>query len=207
MLAAQSAGLMLAEQVIPDEAAGAVVPAAFITGAAIAQMLDEISTDAAFDRLIATLVQDAGRTAMSVAGAVRPAVTGHVRYLNLPSCSRCVILAGRVYRYSDGFQRHPLCDCQMVLTTEEAGADLVSDPMEALERGLVRGLSQDDIAALELGADLGQVVNVRRKKAGLTTGSSVMSRGGRLTPAGIFRLASDRAEVIALLRRFGYITT
>jgi hypothetical protein len=34
---------------------------------------------------------------------------GYIRLLTPPSCARCVILAGRFYRWSDGFKRHPNC--------------------------------------------------------------------------------------------------
>jgi hypothetical protein len=47
---------------------------------------------------------------------------------------------------------------------------------------------------------------VRRKAAGLTVGSSVMVRAGRLTPQACLGLASDRTEALDLLRRYGYIT-
>jgi hypothetical protein len=34
---------------------------------------------------------------------------GWIRVLNPPSCSRCVLLAGRFYRWNEGFERHPNC--------------------------------------------------------------------------------------------------
>lgn len=200
------AARMLEEQGIASEALGRLSHAAFVSAAA-ADMLARVDSALAFDRLVGTLVQDAGRSAMSVATAIRPAVGGHVRYLNLPSCGRCAVLAGRVYRWSDGFQRHPLCDCQMVPTTQERATELVPDPMVAFERGQIRGLSQDDTRAIRDGADLGQVVNVRRRKAGLTDGGRVLTRAGRPTPAGIYRAANgDRDVAVDLLRRHGYIT-
>lgn len=196
----------LAEQGIAAATVARVVPAALLTAAVdVVGMVEAAATAQAFDRLVATLVNDAGRTAATVDIARRPAVTGHVRSLNLPSCSRCVVLAGRVYRHSEGFLRHPLCDCLMTPTTIAAGRDLVTDPADALERGMVRGLSKGDLDAIDAGADLGQVVNVRRKGAGVTVGSSVIERGGRLTPQGVMRVASDRPQQVELLRRFGYL--
>lgn len=59
------------------------------------------------DMAVQTLVADTGRAAVSVGMMARPAVTGYVRMLQLPSCSRCAILAGRWYRVLAGFQRHP----------------------------------------------------------------------------------------------------
>jgi hypothetical protein len=94
----------------------------------------------------------------------------------------------------------------MAPTTLRAGTDHTTNPARAFERGEVRGLSKADTEALQSGADMGQVVNVRRKQAGLTQGSSVLERGGRLTPAGITRVASDdKDEALVLLRRFGYV--
>jgi hypothetical protein len=64
---------MLAEQAI-DEAAQALLNSPAFTTAtdSFAAMLDTVSTDFEFDRLVASLVQDAGRAAESVATTVRP---------------------------------------------------------------------------------------------------------------------------------------
>ena len=64
---------------------------------------------ARFDRAVTTQIRDAGRAASSLAIAARPKVTGYVRMLVPPSCSRCAILAGKEYRWNQGFQRHPNC--------------------------------------------------------------------------------------------------
>lgn len=206
VLAESAASAMLAEQGIDAAASATLNPSAFVTeGRAVAGMVESAATNLAVDRVVATLVQDAGRSAMSVTSAVRPAVTGHVRYLNPPSCSRCAILAGRVYRWSQGFQRHPLCDCVMVPTSMAAGPGLISDPAVAFERGLIRGLSKADSKAIRDGADMGQVVNIQRKAAGLKEGTSVLMRGGRLTPAGVYRVTKSRDEAVALFARQGYV--
>lgn len=157
------------------------------------------------DRLVLALVMDASRTAATVDLGRRPRLTGYVRSLNAPSCSRCAVLAGRVYRYSTGFQRHPRCDCLMTPTVTSTGRNLVIDPMRAVRDGQVRGLSKGDMQALDAGADLNQVVNVRRESAGLVVGSSVFTRGNRLTPQGIARIASDRDEALELLKQHGYV--
>lgn len=205
-LSMQTLGSILAEQGI-DTAASAVVNAASLLTEprAVTGMLEAAANSAALVRVVETLVRDAGRTARAVDTATRPAVTGYVRSLRLPSCGRCVILAGRVYRWSDGFLRHPRCDC-LHTPVADAGPELITDPDTALRRGQVTGLSQGDLAAVRAGADLGQVVNVRRKAAGLTTGSSVMVRAGRLTPQACMSLASDRQQALQLLRRYGYVT-
>lgn len=205
-LAESSADLMLSEQGIDTTAVGSLNPTAFASnGASLTDMIEGLVDNTALDRLVSTLVSDAGRSGMGVAAAVRPAVTGHVRYLSPPSCSRCAVLAGRFYRWSSGFLRHPHCDCQMVPSNGHAAPGLTTDPIEAFKAGQVRGLSQADAQAIRDGADFGRVVNVRSSTAGLRP-SSVITRGDKLTPEGIYRVAAGRDEAIALLGKQGYIT-
>lgn len=199
---------MLTEQNVTAAPEAALNVLAFTTAQAdIEAMLAEIQSETQwqFDRLVASLVQDAGRAAQQVDATTRPRVA-HVRHLNLPSCSRCAVLAGRVYRYSDGFKRHPNCDCVMIPTTV-AAPDLTYDPNQLARDGQIRGLSRADLKALEDGADFGQVVNARLRSAGLTEAGEVLSRAGRPTPAGIYRATgNDRDKALDLLKRHGYIT-
>lgn len=195
---------MLAEQGIQVPPQGLVVPYAFATPPTTTEaMLTQAEVDWRFQRLVASLVQDAARAAQAVDIAARPHVQ-HVRHLNLPSCSRCAVLAGRVYRYSTGFQRHPGCDCVMIPVTV-ASPDLTYDPAQLARDGLATGLSKADLEALDAGADFNQIVNVRAKKAGLTEAGQVLDRAGRPTPAGIFRSAANRDEALSLLQQHGYI--
>lgn len=202
----QSVVEMLAEQDIASKAAALLDAAAFTTAVDdMVAMIEQAETDVAFERLVDSIVQDAGRATESVAVTVRPGIR-HVRYVNPPCCARCAILSGRVYRWSTGFQRHPGCDCTMVPTTV-AGLDRKT-PDELVAAGLVRGLSKADQRALSDGADLGQVVNVRSRKAGLLDSGQALRRGNRLTPAGIYSLAgNDQAKAIALLEANGYVRT
>lgn len=161
-----------------------------------------------FNRAVESVLQDTARAAQEVATAAlepeKPVTeVGWVRHLTLPSCSRCAVLAGRVYRFSQGFQRHPGCDCVMVPTV--IGSDAAYDLQELARSGQVTGLSKADRAALADGADFNQVVNVRNRSAGLAESGRVLERAGRPTPEGIFRMASDRAEALNLLTRFGYL--
>lgn len=205
-LALSSAAAMLLEQGIPTSTVARVAERALVTDVGdLRRIVLSIDTRSGVDRLVGTMVQDAARTATTVDIGRRPDVTAHVRMLNVPSCPRCAILAGRVYRWSTGFQRHPRCDCFMIPTTVAAGKPQILDPMEALRTGHIRGLSQADREAIDAGADLGRVVNVRRRQAGLSVGSSVMDRAGRPTPAGIMRSAKDREQATALLKRHGYL--
>ncbi|NNG36935.1 hypothetical protein [Nakamurella aerolata] len=167
-----------------------------------------------------TQVVDAGRAIESVESVVRPAVTGYVRMLRLPSCARCAILAGRFYRWSAGFQRHPRCDCVHVPASEDVAGDMRTDPAAAIRAGRVHGLSQADLKAIvEDGADPARVVNANK---GMGTGQVFGVPGIKTTAAGfvgkdkklirlrpesIYRLADgDRDEAMRLLRAHGYTT-
>lgn len=177
-----------------------------------------------------TAVQDAGRAADSVAMIARPAVDGYVRMLNLPSCARCVVLAGKFYKLNDGFLRHPRCDCRHVPSREDIAGDLRTDPVAAIKSGQVTGISRADRQAVDDGANVYQVINAQRglntadaygRRVKATTEATTKRgrfykgdvaagrdprRSPRLRPEAIYRLAQgDRAEALRLLRRFGYL--
>jgi len=59
----------------------------------------------------AQATRDTARDAVGIAQVADTRTAGWVRYLQTPSCGRCAILAGRFYTWSDGFKRHPACDC------------------------------------------------------------------------------------------------
>lgn len=205
VLAEKAVNQMLIEQEIDAAAEAALVSASFVSD--VDRMLESIeraTTEYEFESLVSSLVQDAGRAAESVAIASRPRI-GYARHLNLPSCSRCAVLAGRVYRYSTGFLRHPGCDCVMIPTTL-ANDQLTYDPVELAREGQVTGLSKADRQALADGADFGKVVNVRSAKAGLRESGSVLYRRGRMTPEAIYRqTGNDRDAALALLQSNGYL--
>lgn len=162
----------LREQHAPEGGAQ-VLPEAFTVSPAAPSVLEESQTRAQFDRIVSGLVADSGRSAMGAFTASRTQEIGNIRQLVAPSCSRCAVLAGRWYRWSDGFQRHPLCDCVMVPGTREVG---LYDPYAAFDRGEIGSyrtlpdgtrrfesdISKAQRQALEDGADIGQVVNAQR---------------------------------------------
>lgn len=175
---------------------------------------------------VLTEVADAGRGAAGVQIAARPRV-GYVRMLNPPSCSRCVILAGRFYRWNQGFLRHPRCDCTHVPTmvTDQAEAfarGLIDDPYEAFNRMSEaeqnRIFTNAGARAIRDGADMYQVVNARRgmryRGAFTSEGTSkhgwagqILRRGQRrMTPETIYRLNPNREQAVEALRAQGYIT-
>ena len=152
--------------------------------------------------MVATAVQDAGRAAVSSAMVARPKVTGYVRMLNPPSCSRCAVLAGKHYKWNAGFERHPRCDCRHIPASEDVAGDLRTDPLEAIKAGQVTGLSQADTKAiLEDGADVGQVINAHR---GMSTaqvfGQRLKTTSEGTTRRGLagIRLGAKNADAVRL---------
>lgn len=149
-------------------------------------------------RIGATQVADAGRGAESVSIAARPQVEGFVRMLNLPSCARCTVLAGRFYRWNSGFQRHPMCDCLHIPASEETGQDLRTSPRDAIRSCRVRGLSQADMKAIvEDGADVGQVINAHR---GMAT-ADVYGRRLKVTGEGTTRRGYAASQMDTTFRK------
>lgn len=146
--------------------------------------------EASVRRIARTQIADAGRVAAGVDIATRPGV-GWVRMLNPPSCSRCVVLAGRVYRWNDGFDRHPQDDCVHVATTITAARreGLVDDPKAYFQS--LSTAEQDRVftkfgaQAIRDGADIGQVVNARRGMS-TTARDEFGNRIGRLAPTTVF---------------------
>ena len=157
------------------------------------------------DMAVHTQIADAGRGAAATAIAVRPGV-GWVRMVNPPCCGPCAVLSGREYRYSQGFDRHPRCDCVHVPTTDTAGAldNLTTEP--TLDQ--IKGLTEGERKALLEGGDLSRVINARRGGGlGKMSTTELAKRGRvRLTPDGIFATAKGRDEALRLLQSHGYIT-
>lgn len=132
------------------------------------------------DLMMKLQVADAARTSVGVLTAVRTNLSGTVRVLNPPSCQRCAILAGRFYRWTQGFARHPRCDCvnQPVSSREYAQAEgFITDPMDAYRAGEIRDLTAAQKKAIEDGADIGEVVNAYR---GISTTSTETAKSIRM---------------------------
>jgi hypothetical protein len=155
---------------------------------------------------------------------------GWVRMLTPPSCSRCATLAGRFYKWNEGFERHPMCDCRHIPAIEAIASDLTTNPKEYFN-----SLSKEDqdkyfgvssSRAIRDGADLNQVVNATKRRGAVFTaddgkrytregitrrgvaGRSMARRGKvlRPTPGQIYKDAKGRREeAIRLLREFGYL--
>jgi hypothetical protein len=152
------------------------------------------------DMVVRSLIADAGRMATSAGIAARPRVGGYVRMLNPPSCNRCAVLAGKWFRYNQGFRRHPRCDCVHIPSSENIAGDLRTDTTALFDRGLITGLTPAQSQAISEGADIAKVVNATRGMS-----AAVQVAGGRLTPEGIYQRASSRQDAIKLLTKHGYL--
>ena len=221
---------MLEEQGIRDAPVASLAAGALVGVASDGRDLGSLLTlpdltGAQFDRIVATQLQDVARQAAAIERAVRPQVTHYVRALNLPSCGRCVVLAGKPERSDVAFRRHPRCDCLAVPSNAANAGRLATDPVEAFaamtaaERA--KAFTRAGAEAISLGADIGRVVNAR---SGMGTaqvfGRDVKTTGAlrrrygrgprgdevRLMPESIAQIVTDRDDHLRLLRLYGYIT-
>lgn len=172
---------------------------------------------AGLDLFVQAEIIAAGADAASAEIIAGPEWTNYVRVLDLPSCDRCVILAGRIYRDNEGFARHPRCDCQhwpVESWAEAEAAGLVTKPEIAFEKGLIGGyvtqrdgsqkwkpsLSAADTQAIRDGADIQEIVNARRgggrRPAGMTNAISaeIFGRTVKATLEGTTRRAEWRRK-------------
>lgn len=139
----------------------------------------------------------------------RPKLSGYARMLNPPSCSRCIVLAGKHYRWNQGFLRHPRCDCMHIPASESIAGEFRVDPrayFDSLSKAEQdRAFTIDGAKAIRDGADISRVENVRMR--GLSTETSHRKSGTpyRLTVNDIYGAAGTRADAIRLLRMEGYI--
>lgn len=173
------------------------------------------------DMAVRTVVADTGRQADQVAMVANKGVRAYVRVVELPACSRCIILAGREYGVSSGFLRHPRCDCTMEPVTRKnrpSPLDPVAlvESMSPAQRRKTFG--EAGAKAIADGANVSSVVNARKSMAqveqfGRTvqvtytgTGSRRKKRPPRLMPEEIYRLAGeDRDHAIRLLYKNGFL--
>jgi hypothetical protein len=131
-----------------------------------------------------TVIADTSRQVVSTDIAQRPSLTGYVRMLNTPSCAACVILAGKWFKWNQGFQRHPRCDCRHIPAPEGMAGSMTTDPY-----AYFNSLSEDDqnklfrpeaksregrrLAAL----DDGRTVRERTRLAGISNARTIRDGG------------------------------
>jgi len=176
------------------------------------------------DQLLTTQIHDAARSSEQVQMVATEQVTYYVRTVEPGACGRCIILAGKRYKYDRPFLRHPSCRCGLEAETETKTTNRPSpaeifDRMSPTEQAVAFGVA--NAAAIRAGADIGRVVNATGSKAGMSTtitdrygqklkATYVGARGKkpRLTPEGIMRLAgNDRTEMMRLLQRNGFLVS
>src|SRR5690606_374096 len=225
---------VLAAQGIDPAAEGALVPSALVGVASDGRALDTLlyqpaiaakaalaegatvpramaAGQATLDMIVRTQVADAGRVADQVALTARREATGYVRMVVGASCARCIILAGRWYRWSQGFQRHPRCDCVHIPSRESIAGDITTSPRAIFEsmppEEQDRVFGKDGAQAIRDGADMARVVNARRgmyTTGGLRLTREATTRRGigrpvRLMPEEIYRQANgNRDEALRL---------
>lgn len=195
---------------VSDVSRGSVVQAkqAVARGVTVEQAL--AVGGAWLSRFAVNEVTEASSGALSTAVAASPTTTGFVRMLNPPSCPDCVILAGKWYRWNEGFQRHPGCDCRHV-PARESMDELRTNPYDYFN-----SLSQseqdklfgaDDAQAIRDGADIYRVRNTRNR--GASSGKSWQARrydSPTVTIDDILRQSrGDRSEAIRLMEKHGFI--
>lgn len=141
------------------------------------------------DRMLATQVHDAARSAESVQ-MVEHRVTYYIRQVEPGACGRCLVLAGVHYKVNKGFLRHPHCRCFHIAqvsvyldpdnggrgqligtetpspfrTPELQGSREIFDSMSAAEQD--RAFTVNGAQAIRDGASIQAVVNAR---LGMTT--------------------------------------
>ncbi|MDT0211234.1 hypothetical protein [Curtobacterium sp. BRD11] len=159
---------------------------------------------------VLTVMADTSRGVVAADIAQRPTITGYVRMLNPPSCDRCVILAGKWFRWNEGFQRHPRCDCRHIPASEDVAGDYRTDPYEYFHslstEDQYRIFGKSNARAITEGADIYRVVNINTRGLGTVKSARKYGTPHRMTPDDIFKVAGTRTNAIRLLEREGYIT-
>lgn len=166
-------------------------------------------------------VRDANRQAVAAEMTVRPKVQGWVRMTNPPSCKFCIMLAGKYFRWNQGFQAHLNCDCVHIPSSEAISGDLTVDPYayfhSLTEQEQNRLFGKNDAQAIRDGGDMYRVVNIRSR--GLaddvkkhTSGRNIGWQARRwdtpskMTIDDIYATAKGRDDAIRLMDQNGFIT-
>lgn len=128
-------------------------------------------------RIVDSEIADAGRGAASVAMTANRTVVGYLRQVRAGACARCVLLAGKWYRYNADFQRHRRCQCYGVPATKDRFPNHLNpksffDNLSRVEQDRRFGVA--DSQAIRDGADIYSVVNAHR---GVST---IEAYGGRV---------------------------
>lgn len=153
------------------------------------------------DMKLSTAISETGGVASGMDIASRPRM-GYVRMLSTPSCPKCVILAGKWYRWNTGFLRHPRCDCRHIPAEENKSGYLTTDPYEYFKslspEEQKKAFTEAGAKAINDGADISQVVNARRgmKYAGVSADGTRRGQSvtGAFTTEGTTKRGNFRAN-------------
>ena len=138
-------------------------------------------------------VADASRAAAQIRVGTATQTVGYTRVVSTGCCARCAVLAGRFYRWNEGFLRHPMCKCLHLPTTSMVAAQTATDPYEqfnALSKAEQdRIYTKSGAEAIRNGADMNQVVNARR---GMSTSGRFTSEG--TSRRGFYRTSTEAGQ-------------
>jgi len=161
-------------------------------------------------RDVLTVLADTRRQVYHVDIIQRPRVGGYARMLNPPSCSRCVVLAGKWYGWNKGFLRHPRCDCLHIPASEALGEGMAINPRDYFDslskEAQDKTFGRTEARAIRDGADVTRVENIRARGLGTAKAAKRFGTPSRMTVDDIYRVAGTRENAIRLLTAEGYIT-
>lgn len=163
------------------------------------------------DKIVFSEVTAAGSWGDQTAMSVRPNITGYVRMVSAGACKDCMILAGKWFRWNEGFDRHPWCNCRHIPAAEALDGDLGTDPYAYFnsmsKEAQNKLLGEVGAQTVRDGGDIYRVVNVQNR--GLGKGSRQAYKYGtpmKMTPRQIYSKRLPREQTLAMLRAEGYIT-
>ena len=225
---------VLAETGQSLESVGQIIPSAFVAYAPDGRAMDSLLDTAVIRSKMAvaggatatealstggkwltgtllTVMSDTSRSVVSADIIQRPKVGGYVRMLNTPSCSRCVILAGKWFRWNEGFKRHERCDCVHIPASENVAGDMRTDPYEYFNSLSIKDQERvfgkrESQAIREFGADIYRVMNVKLRGLGTAKGNLKFGTPTKRTVDDILSKTSTREIAIQNLQYHGYIT-
>ena len=173
-------GIAYAAEVLDEEPVGMARPAGFANMAPDGRPLDTLLDSAVIharqtyadpvqqlasgrgwlQMLAHTAIADAGRAATQVQIAATPRA-GYLRMVNPPCCQRCAVLAGKFFKYNEGFRRHPRCDCVHAPAT---GGKAPEGYVSEISPDQIHDLTDAQRQAITDGADTNQVINAYRDR-------------------------------------------
>jgi len=160
-------------------------------------------------RDVLTVMADTRRQVYHADIIQRPKLGGYARMLNTPSCSRCVILAGKWFGWNKGFLRHPRCDCIHIPASEALGEGMAINPRDYFDslskEAQDKTFGKAEARAIRDGADVGRVENIRSRGLGTAKAARKYGTPSRMTVDDIYRVAGSRENAIRLLTAEGYI--